>query len=46
MKALLLKLKVNITRVEAGACVPEHGYCCGYQLVYDCGGLCKFSSTC
>lgn len=42
------KIKSTVVRVEAGACVREHGYCCpqGTRMVYDCNGYCKFSSTC
>jgi hypothetical protein len=46
VRNLWRKITGKIGRVEAGACVPEHGYCCDYGLVYDCGGICKYSSTC
>ena len=42
------KIKARFVHVEAGACVPEHGYCCppGARTVYDCNGYCKHSVSC
>jgi hypothetical protein len=36
-----------LPRVEAGACVPEHGQCCKKGYRFNCTGLCTSkSSTC
>lgn len=42
-------LDIFTPTVEAGACVAEHGQCCGcyenHQYHYDCYGNCKRTSV-
>ncbi|GAA2690687.1 MULTISPECIES: hypothetical protein [Actinosynnema] len=38
---------VVLPRVDAGACVPEHGQCCKKGYRFNCNGICSTkSSTC
>lgn len=40
-------LKLFLSEVPTGACVPEAGKCCsGRNMRFDCYGACKYSLTC
>jgi hypothetical protein len=36
-----------LPKIDAGACVPEHGQCCKKGYRFNCNGICSSkSSTC
>ena len=41
-------LKTVLSDVDAGACIPEHGCCCGgpWILQLNCFGACVQASSC
>ena len=39
-------LKLFLSEVPAGACVPNAGECCSKKLVHSCQGPCVKSSVC
>ncbi|GAA0926414.1 hypothetical protein [Nonomuraea longicatena] len=34
-----------LPKVEAGACVPEHGQCCRRDRAFNCNGACTTVAT-
>ncbi|WP_395821892.1 hypothetical protein [Archangium minus] len=39
-------LKLFLSEVSAGACIPEHGQCCATGKRFNCYGSCVTSSGC
>jgi len=41
-------LRTVLPDIEAGACIPEHGCCCGQPFIaqLNCFGTCVPSSSC
>lgn len=34
-----------LPKIDAGACVPEHGQCCKKGFRFNCNGICSSASS-
>jgi hypothetical protein len=39
-------LKLFLSEVSAGACIPENGQCCAYGKRFNCYGSCLSTTSC